>query len=112
MTSTRIAPGDVRIARYCLQKRAAALASACACLALLWQGSAHAQFRLQPYAEVGYQYDSNLFALPSDAATLGYPQGIATTDSTYKALAGLHGDFRWPLEEVTLDAEGRRLSYD
>ncbi|HUN71733.1 MAG TPA: hypothetical protein VMU52_05435 [Steroidobacteraceae bacterium] len=79
--------------------------------ALLWHGTAHSQTLLQPYAEAGYEYDSNLFALPNDAAALGFPPGLKLSDSTYKALAGLHADFRWPVEEFTFDAEGRRFDY-
>lgn len=83
-----------------------------AALALLWHGTAHSQSLLQPYAEAGYQYDSNLFALPNDIAILGLPAGTKESDSTYKALAGVHSDFRWPGQDLTVDVEGRKVDYD
>jgi Putative beta-barrel porin 2 len=81
-------------------------------LALLWHGTAHSQSLVQPYAEAGYQYDSNLFALPADITILGYPAGTKESDSTYKVVGGVHSDLHWALQDLTVDVEGRKFDYD
>lgn len=79
-----------------------------ACFGTLWHGLAFSQSEFQPYASSSYQYDSNLFDLPSSAV----PPGISNSDSTLKYVAGLHGDARWSQDEFTCDLEGRRFNFD
>lgn len=100
------------IARLDNARRLAMLSLGQVGLALLWQGTAYCQTPLQPYAAADYEYDSNLFALPADAALLGIPPGTRRADSVFEALAGVRGDFRWPVDELTLTAEGRRFHYE
>jgi hypothetical protein len=76
------------------------------CLGVLWQGTAFAQSQFLPYAAISYQYDSNLFALPG-AGTAGTPGA----DHTVKYVAGLHTDYRWSVDQLIIDLEGRRFNY-
>ncbi|MDE2219239.1 MAG: outer membrane beta-barrel protein [Gammaproteobacteria bacterium] len=70
------------------------------------------ELKFQPYAVGTYEYNSNIAAVaPGDPANVlqGDPQHA---DRIKRGTAGLNARYGWSRQVLTLQAEGRRYSYD
>jgi hypothetical protein len=64
-----------------------------------------------PYATVGVQTDSNVFARPDNQPPFAATGNTELGDTISEYLAGVIVDFGWGLDDLKLDAEGRRFNY-
>jgi hypothetical protein len=74
-------------------------------------GAALAQTHFTPYADAAYEYDTNYFALPTKEPPPLGNDGPTRSDSFEKYKAGIDAAYDWSLQELFLDAEGRRFEY-
>lgn len=84
-----------------------------ACVALCWIGAAplRAETNLTPYATVGVQSDSNVFARPDNEPPFASTGNTELGDTITEYLVGAVADFGWGLDDLKLDVEGRRFDY-
>jgi hypothetical protein len=81
-------------------------------LAVGLPGSAWAQLHALPYGDVAYEYNSNIFALPSVAALPIGSHGSSLADHTIEEHAGVEALYDWGLQEFYANVEGRHFAYD
>src|SRR5580658_9527594 len=81
-------------------------------LAVGLPGSAWAQLHALPYGDVAYEYNSNIFALPSVAALPIGSHGSSFADHTIEEHAGVEALYDWGLQEFYANVEGRHFAYD
>jgi hypothetical protein len=81
-------------------------------LAALFPAAAWAQFHAMPYADISYQYNSNVFDLPSSAPEPVGSHGPTFSDQILEERAGVEALYEWSLQEFYANVEGRHFGYD
>jgi hypothetical protein len=95
-------PANYRIGRW----------TCAAVLAALFPAAAWAQLHAMPYTDIGYQYNSNVFALPSSAPEPVGNHGPTFSDQILEERAGVNALYDWSLQEFYANVEGRHFGYD
>src|ERR1700683_5641974 len=80
-------------------------------LAAWFPAPALAQLHAMPYADIAYQYDSNVFALPSSAPEPVGTHGPTFSDQYLEERAGVDALYEWSLQEFYANVEGRHFGY-
>jgi hypothetical protein len=75
-------------------------------------GAARAQLHALPYADADYEYNSNLFALPSSAPLPTGGHGSGYSDREIDEHAGVEALYDWGLQEFYANLEGRHFGYE
>ncbi|HEY2783074.1 MAG TPA: hypothetical protein VGI90_20020 [Steroidobacteraceae bacterium] len=73
---------------------------------------AAAQASANPYADVHYEHDSNVFRVQNSQANLIAIGDPTLADNDVKAVAGAEGTYLWSEQKLTATVEGRRYLYD
>jgi hypothetical protein len=81
-------------------------------LAALFPAAAWAQLHAMPYADIAYQYNSNVFALPSSAPEPIGDHGPTFSDQYLEERAGVDALYDWSLQEFYANVEGRHFGYE
>jgi hypothetical protein len=81
-------------------------------LAVFFPAAAWAQLHALPYADMTYEYNSNIFALPSSAAEPIGDRGPTFSDRYLEEHAGVNALYDWSLQEFYANVEGRHFGYD
>jgi hypothetical protein len=81
-------------------------------LAALFPAVAWAQLHAMPYADIAYEYNSNVFALPSSAPEPLGNHGPTFSDQILEERAGVDALYDWSLQEIYANVEGRHFRYD
>ena len=81
-------------------------------LAALFPARAWAQLHDMPYADIAYQYNSNVFALSSSAPEPMGDHGPTFSDRYLEERAGIDALYDWSLQEFYANVEGRHFGYD
>ena len=71
-----------------------------------------AQLSALPFANLNYQYDSNIFALPTGSTVPLNTRTFGLGDSFLQEKAGANLLYDWSLQEFYANAEVRHLAYD
>jgi hypothetical protein len=71
-----------------------------------------AQAAFNPYADVHYEYDSNVFRAPSAQANLIAIGDSTLADRDLRSVVGVDGTYLWSEQKLTATLEGRRYDYD
>jgi len=90
----------------------AVLASAAAVATIAAPHLAAAQATANPYADVHYEHDSNVFRAQNSHANLIAIGDPKLADNDLKAVAGVDGTYLWSEQKLTATLEGRRYVYD
>jgi len=93
-------PGAHRSARYVMLG------------AMLLPFAVDAKTTFEPFAEVQYEYNSNLFEESGDREALEQRGTEERSDSAVTGVAGFRSGFEWSRQQLQFDAEGRRVEYD
>jgi len=67
---------------------------------------------LSPYAIVGAEHNSNVFSRPSGQPPFAGTGNTELGDTVVRYVVGATADFGWGLDDLRLNAEGRRLDYN
>jgi hypothetical protein len=87
--------------------------SSCAVvLAALFPAAAWAQLHATPYADIAYQFNSNVFALPSNAPKPVGDHGPTFSDRYLEERAGVNALYDWSLQKFYANVEGRHFGYE
>ena len=81
-------------------------------LAALFPAAGWAQLHAMPYADITYQYNSNVFALPSSAPEPLGNHGPTFSDQYLEERAGVNALYDWSLQEFYANLEGRHYGYE
>ena len=81
-------------------------------LAALFPAAAWAQLHAMPYADIRYQYNSNVFALPSTAPEPLGNHGPTFSDQYLEERAGVNALYDWSLQKFYANIEGRHFGYE
>jgi hypothetical protein len=73
---------------------------------------AGAQATANPYADVHYEHDSNVFRVQNSQANLIAIGDPTLADNDLKTVAGAEGEYLWSEQKLTATIEGRRYDYD
>jgi hypothetical protein len=73
---------------------------------------AEAQATANPYADVHYEHDSNVFRVQNSQANLIAIGDPTLADNDVKAVIGAEGSYLWSEQKLTATIEGRRYVYD
>src|SRR4029077_4721381 len=73
---------------------------------------AGAQATANPYADVHYEDDSNVFRVQNSQANLVAIGDPTLADNDLKAVIGAEGSYLWSEQKLTATVEGRRYVYD
>jgi len=95
-------PANQRIGRW----------SCAVVLAALFPAAAWAQLHAMPYADIAYQYNSNVFALPSSAPKPVGDRGPTFSDRYLEERAGVKALYDWSLQKFYANVEGRHFGYE
>jgi len=81
-------------------------------LAVVFPAAAWGQLYAMPYADTTYQYNSNVFALPSGAREPIGNGSSTLSDRLLEDYAGVDALYDWSLQEFYGNVEGRYFDYD
>lgn len=81
-------------------------------LSLGWPLTAGAAFEYHPYVTEGYEYNSNVFSLPSRAQAIADYGDSQRDDKLLRSVAGIDTALDLGDDKLSLGAEGRRFLYD
>jgi hypothetical protein len=81
-------------------------------LAAFFPAAAWAQLHAMPYADTAYEYNSNVFALPSSAPEPVGDHGPTFSDQYLEERAGVDALYDWSLQEFYANVEGRHFGYE
>jgi hypothetical protein len=71
-----------------------------------------AQFTATPYAGESYDYNSDIFYLPTGGPAPIGKDGPTFADSTLRTRVGVDGNYLWDAQKFTFTVEGRRYDYE
>ena len=83
-----------------------------AVLTALFPVAAWAQLHAMPYADIRYQYNSNVFALPSSVPEPVGDHGPTFSDQYLEERAGVNALYDWSLQKFYANVEGRHFGYE
>jgi hypothetical protein len=81
-------------------------------VAMLWSGTALAEFHFSPYAGVTEEYNSNIFYLPPDSPPMVGSNGPSYSDEVLTTRVGADLTYNWSQQKFHFTAEGSRLDYN
>jgi hypothetical protein len=104
-------PDNVQVNDQVIRRRFVATASLCAGILLL-APRAWALTDFTPYATVGFEHNSNVFARPGGEPPFPATGNTRLGDTIERYLLGVETWFAWDRNRLTLDAQGQRFQYN
>lgn len=105
-------PDNVQVNDQVIRRRSVATAWLAAGLILLLVPRAWALTDFTPYATVGFEHNSNVFARPAGDAPFAASGNTRLGDTIERYLLGVETWLAWDRNRVTLDAQGQRFEYN
>jgi hypothetical protein len=81
-------------------------------LAAVFPADAWGQLHALPFTDLEYQYNSNIYALPSSAPEPLGEHGPTFSDNYLEERAGINALYDWSLQEFYANVEGRHFGYN